>query len=109
MIFDFGKYAGLPVRDVPTGYLRWVARECDCADEDLLHAVREELRRRGVSPGEGGGERPAGHCPACERFRAEVAAQFRRLALACHPDRGGSDRAMAAVNDAYERLQAALR
>jgi curved DNA-binding protein CbpA len=39
----------------------------------------------------------------------EIATQFRRLARAGHPDRSGAEQAMAAVNNAFERLQAVMR
>jgi len=34
----------------------------------------------------------------------QITAAYRRKARECHPDHGGSDAAMAAVNEAYERL-----
>jgi hypothetical protein len=34
---------------------------------------------------------------------------FRRLALAAHPDRGGTHAAMVEVNNARERMEAILR
>ncbi len=37
----------------------------------------------------------------------DVVAAYRRKARECHPDHGGSDEAMAAVNGAYERLMQA--
>src|SRR5262245_57390008 len=111
---SFGKYEGRHVRDVPTGYLKWVARECDCVEASLLAAILAELWRRGVNPAtagraNGGNARQAGPCFTCVKMRNEIASEFRKLTLIAHPDRGGDDRLMAAVNNAYERLQAALR
>jgi hypothetical protein len=34
----------------------------------------------------------------------EIKAAYRRRSLECHPDKGGSDKAMAEINAAYERL-----
>ena len=34
----------------------------------------------------------------------QIQAAYRRKARECHPDHGGSDEAMAAVNEAYDRL-----
>jgi hypothetical protein len=37
----------------------------------------------------------------------QIKAAYRRKAQECHPDRGGSDEAMARINEAYERLRPA--
>jgi hypothetical protein len=43
----FGKHRGRALRDVPTGYLRWLLSGCDNITQWLREEVREELRRRG--------------------------------------------------------------
>ena len=100
----FGKHRGRQLCDVPTSYLAWAARECLAAPPWLLAAIREELARR-AAPRR---PPPGGSCPRCERIAGEINAQFRQLSLACHPDRGGDDKVMAAVNNAYEKLRAVL-
>jgi hypothetical protein len=123
----FGRWRGYRVADVPTPYLAWCVRECDCLGPRLLEAIRAELLRRGERPNgrrrkrrdEGpragygyrtaGGDGAAVPCPKCERARDVAAAGYRQLAMACHPDRGGDDKLMSLVNETYERLQEALR
>src|SRR5262245_37950980 len=50
---DLGKHNGRRVQDVPTGYLRWCLRECECLTPRQRQAVAEELARRdaGRHPG----------------------------------------------------------
>jgi hypothetical protein len=42
----FGKHRGRELIDLPTGYLRWLVRECNL-DDELDRSVRAELARRG--------------------------------------------------------------
>jgi hypothetical protein len=42
----FGKYKGRELTVLPTGYLRWLVKECNLED-DLDRSVRAELERRG--------------------------------------------------------------
>jgi hypothetical protein len=116
MVMTFGMYKGRLVTQVPSDYLQWVLRKCDCAEPALREAIRDELVRRGEPPGRGrrrrdrpGDDRAAAPCPKCERVGNAIARQFRRLALVAHPDRGGSDAVMAAVNSALEELREVLR
>lgn len=41
----FGKHAGEPISEVPSGYLRWMLTQ-ETMDADALHTARTELRRR---------------------------------------------------------------
>jgi hypothetical protein len=107
--FDFGKYSGQLVANVPSGYLQWVLRECDSAEPWLKNAIRDELHRRGVDAGDGRRSTAPPPCPTCARVKAELSSLFRRLALVCHPDKGGSHGAMVAVNTARERVEELMR
>jgi hypothetical protein len=99
--FDFGKHRGRRVCDVPTGYLRWCLRECECLDPYLRRAVHEELRRRdGPAPGPA----PSGSTAVVD-LPAVIRQWHRELVLKWHPDRGGSKEAMQAINDAHDLLQ----
>lgn len=42
----FGKHKGQRPEDVPTDYLLWCLRECDCLDHWLREAIRQELAPR---------------------------------------------------------------
>jgi hypothetical protein len=102
--FNFGKHKGVPVSDVPTGYLRWVLRECECIDPPLRAAVEDELARRGSAP-----SAPAGAGHAVVPWDGLVARWYRELTMKWHPDRGGSREGMQAVNDAHDRLRKLLQ
>jgi hypothetical protein len=118
--FDFGKHRGLLVEEVPTGYLRWCVRECENIKPWLRQAVQAELdrreaaqadarrqednaRRREAGTAPGTGATPGASPPA--QWAALVARWYRELALAYHPDRGGSHEQMLVVQDAYQRLK----
>lgn len=42
----FGKHKGMPLRDVPVGYLRWVLEESNCRNVAFMSAIRSEVRSR---------------------------------------------------------------
>jgi hypothetical protein len=90
----WGKHRGLRLDQVPSGYLAWVVEESD-ADDWLVSAVRQVLANRF--------SRTAPTCGRCERLAVEWPSMYRRLALAVHPDRGGTTEAMQAVN-AFDEL-----
>jgi hypothetical protein len=99
----WGKHRGELIADIPSSYLAWLVENADDLRHDLEMAIRDELARRFGRP-----------CPVCARRRpemprhaidAELVSQWtRRLALQFHPDRGGSDAAMAAINVGRELL-----
>ena len=44
----FGKHGGSSIKDVDTGYLKWMLANCTNLDDDLLEAVQHELHARGL-------------------------------------------------------------
>jgi hypothetical protein len=103
----FGKHRDKPLDEVPTSYLRWVLRECVNIELWLRMAVVAELALRcGEEPpprsGPGAG---AGRYPPPIDVRAVVVNWYRQMSLRWHPDRGGSDEAMQAVNYGFELLK----
>jgi hypothetical protein len=101
---DFGKHRGRRVCDVPTQYLRWVARECECVDPTLKAAVKDELRRRGEGV-PGGGAGVGSTAGAVTDLPGLISRWYREVSLLYHPDRGGSTRDMQVVNDCVGRLR----
>jgi hypothetical protein len=105
MRMPFGKYAGLYVSELPTGYLAWLLDNVELRWL-LRQSVAEELNRRVAQDRQA----PPAAAPEAPRLDLEntVASWFRRLALKWHPDRGGSDVAIQVVNDAHEMIREAL-
>lgn len=99
----WGKHCGQRLTDIPTGYLAWLFNSARL-DYDLYFAVEEELVRREagkVQEDRATAERPID-------FRALVRTWFATLSRKFHPDRGGSQEAMRAVNVAREDLEQLL-
>jgi hypothetical protein len=44
MQMPWGKYKGEEIEDIPSGYLRWLARECD--DEEIAMTADTEYQHR---------------------------------------------------------------
>lgn len=93
MRMPFGKYRGLEVADLPRPYLDWLYRNV---------ALREPLQSE-VTLALFGASYLSGMPEVIEPCK--VKRIYRKLALKCYPDRGGSVQAMQAVNEFYERLQ----
>jgi hypothetical protein len=98
----FGKHKGELISDIPTEYLDWLITTVELRDW-LLSAVSEELRARLDEDDEPPGRVPAG-------VHADVAAELveagrRALALRYHPDRGGDNERMSAVNATADWLE----
>lgn len=91
----FGKHKNKPFSEIPVDYLRWL-QKLDLS-AGLRSAVEAELQFRG----ENNGRQPS---PTPPELDAIVKQWYRRLVLKWHPDRGGSNDAMQAINDAYESL-----
>lgn len=100
---EFGKHRGKPLSEVPASYLQW------CLDtlHNLTGYVRLQIRRelesrqgchyrRAVEPEPAPLSR---NVLAVEDVRELWSAVFRRLALVAHPDRGGTVRIMAELNE----------
>jgi hypothetical protein len=96
----------------PGGWLP--EHKCWFVERAVWPAVRDCLVRAGHKvvehDPEGEPEAPrrqAPHRPPIDA-RAVLRAWFAQMSQRWHPDRGGSDQAMAAVNDGYERLRKLL-
>jgi hypothetical protein len=107
MYFTFGRHRGVHVSEVPTEYLNWCLRECECLTAWQRWAIEEELARRRHQQHQQS-HRQTAHAVTIADVEAKVKTWFRRMCLRYHPDRGGSDVAMAALNDANDELRQAL-
>ena len=95
MRMHFGKYYGYEISEIPFSYLRWLYENVELQpdlEEAVLHAMEAAAPpRRGEGPK--------------ALMTSELRKVYRQLALKYHPDHGGSDMAMRAVNEFYESLK----
>jgi hypothetical protein len=85
------------IEQLPLDYLLWLG-SIEIRSPELCHAVRTEIERRAYQE-------------SLIREQGEtdwLKAIFRKLALKYHPDRGGSDMAMAVVNEFFEMVRQAI-
>jgi hypothetical protein len=102
MNMPFGKFRGQRITAIPGSYLVYLLENADL-DDDLACAMRQELARRlGLARQHGA---PPTRSPP---VRDAVNGWFRRLVMKHHPDRGGDEKVMQALNDAHDQLKAAL-
>lgn len=96
----WGKYAGRPIGDVPTGYLVWALEESDIDEPHRTAILSEVAWRLGLElPRPPAPPRPI--LPPGElapTFRAMLSSGYKTLSLKFHPDRGGNTEAMQRVN-----------
>jgi Putative quorum-sensing-regulated virulence factor len=106
----FGKYKGEDLEDVDTSYLRWLRDKTDL-DGWLANAVRKELLSRDDEPpGYSHQEtRRAEPPPQRSDLLAIVSRWHRQLSRQFHPDAGGDERGMTAVNVGRDLLLELLR
>lgn len=105
MTMPFGKYRGLPLEDLPLGYLRWL-RTRDLYGR-LRDLVDEEWERRQTPHEEPEAEEDATTFldpELAEAASAIIREGYRVAARKLHPDVGGSTRKMQTVNVARELL-----
>jgi hypothetical protein len=100
----FGKFKGRLLSELPDGYLLWLL---DLPDLNpwLRRALEIEMARRDDGP------RPPGRQEgviALADLRPLVKRWFGELSLRWHPDRGGTQETMQAVNQAHDRLRELL-
>jgi hypothetical protein len=111
----FGKHKGLRLAEVPADYLGWCLRTLERLDPWLRAAMEAELHRRvrahsgqppsGAATGNGAA---ANGAPGKQQLAEVLNRWFREQSRRWHPDSGGSDAAMAAINVGYERLKELL-
>ncbi len=93
----WGKHKGKPLTDVPSDYLQWVIAEADNASSWLKQQIKQELSRR-CSP-------PPRQASNTALSVDQIDDWFRRLARKYHPDVGGDNEIMKALQDGYEELK----
>jgi hypothetical protein len=97
----FGKHKGEYLCEIPADYLRWVLLNCTRISAYLRQAIATELAGRGAPP-------PPGPTPPSNQVAltsALVRTWPREMIMRFHPDRGGSNEAMQAINHAHDRFR----
>jgi len=89
---QFGKYRGCLLSSVPGSYLWWALEECKTLDPLLRRQIENELARRLPS-------HPSNTVRVAGPDKSTILDWCRRAAIACHPDHGGSTRAMKLINE----------
>ncbi len=105
---NFGKHRGTAVEDVPTQYLQWCLRECECLDSWLREAIRQELRERVARVRERQQDcrqQPGPRSAPPADWSGLIQRWYRSLVMDYHPDRSGDTKVMQALNDAHDRLK----
>lgn len=106
MRMTFGMYRGIDLTDVPDDYLVWVLSNVETLDSILRDAIRARL---GLTPTSSpGGPVATDVRRLAETVRDAIRVVYRETAARFHPDHGGTNEAMIAVNHMYERLDETL-
>jgi hypothetical protein len=103
--FEFGKFRGHRISDVPSWYLSWCHEHLQQLDWRMRDAIRLELQRRSYAAEE---QQPDA-TQLAPRVREIVRNWYRDLARQFHPDAGGSHEKMQALNIAHDELKERLQ
>jgi hypothetical protein len=96
----FGKFKGIDISDLPDDYLKWLASLGDLK-QPLRQAIDNEVEAR---------REPSTPSAVEIGFADEIiSAGVKKLALRHHPDVGGTEESMKAVNRAGEILRRMVR
>lgn len=91
---NFGKYAGMDIRDVPLEYLEWLLERTVKSSQDITGEIERRERLESAD------------LPLIERL---IQTGYRSLAKQMHPDAGGSTAQMQELNNVVEALRHAVR
>lgn len=91
MYFQFGKYKGWHIDDVPSTYLAYAIEEFSLTP-DMQEAIKNELSCRFATNR--------------QLQSSSIRDAYRRISKKYHPDVGGSHEAMQAINEFYELIRA---
>lgn len=112
----FGKYKGKRLSKVPTEYLQWLLDSSETLTDSLRKEIEQEIAGRADKPvKEDEQEKQAPptkiglDSPLGQSLVADVRMLFKSMAFKYHPDRGGSEDAMRALNDFHEQVQDLLQ
>jgi hypothetical protein len=108
-IMPWGKFRGVPLDKIESGYLCWCLDHADTATPALRSAIRAELAKRfapaAAPPPPPPPPRSWMVCPDREIASNIVAAGLRALSKKHHPDVGGDTKTMQRINAAAAWLK----
>lgn len=90
MILKFGKHKGKHIKDVPADYLDWMLLNVDSLTDFGRRSIEAELENR-LHP--------------ARDVSKEIQQVFRAMSKKYHPDAGGTNSQMQAINDFYQQLK----
>jgi uncharacterized protein (DUF3820 family) len=102
----WGRHKGKLLSEVPAPYLAWMLEECGLSTP-IRRAVLAELARWFEGQGLRVAVPVAGRASLVDP-NAAVMSAYRTLCLKYHPDRGGTNEAMAALNEMLDKVRRAL-
>lgn len=97
MVMPFGKYKGRPLDDVPDDYLIWLYDSNVQVNQEIAKVLKLGRPVNGNAGAEPGA------------LKAQLLRLRRQLARKYHPDAGGNNEAMAAVNVAMDEVLKILK
>jgi hypothetical protein len=99
----FGKYKGRDLADIDDeSYLRWALESATTVGPTLREAIRARL---GLPPTPPDSQQVA---QVVSKMRDVLRSVYRDMSARFHPDRGGSNAAMSAINRMHDSLQEAM-
>lgn len=90
MTFEFGKYRGYDIQEVPLDYLEWLLK----INKEMIERCEAEIRRREMQ-----------EAADCSMLELIIKTGYRELSKRMHPDAGGTHGKMVDLNAAYEQLR----
>lgn len=89
MLMPFGKYKGYSISSLPLDYIDYLLENYELRI-GLKYELTNELNRREK---------------LLDLSESRIKKVYRQMSLKYHPDAGGSDQAMQAINDFYQTLK----
>lgn len=96
MYMPFGKYRGASLEQVPDHYLLWILDKCQEISDTLRDAIRDRLSLN---------ER---HSAGTTNWEGFVQTWYHAMVKDFHPEKGGSEEALRAINAGYGRMRRLL-
>ena len=101
----WGKFKGFELGEIASSYLVWVIENATSVSPTLREDIEHELGKRFAPPPPPPASAARRSCPDAELAADVIANGLGALAHRCHPDTGGTTRAMQQLNLVVEWLR----